>query len=86
MRAETNKVLAFSHLGVMFAITLGGSTYLGLLADKRCGTTPLLTLLGVLLGFGAAFYNLYRGVYGPGGAAERDRSEHDDDPSGPPHG
>ena len=61
-----NKFLAHSHLGLTFALFLGGLSYLGLELDERLGTTPLFTILGGFLGFGAGFYHLYRGVYGKG--------------------
>lgn len=72
-----NKFLAHSHLGLTFALFLGGLSYLGLELDRRLGTTPLFTLLGGGLGFAAGFYHLYRGVYGKGSEESSDEDETD---------
>jgi len=55
--------LQYSHLGLQFAATIGLLLGGGLWLDRRWGTTPLFTVIGTFLGFGAGFYNLYRAVY-----------------------
>lgn len=69
---DDRKLLRHSHAGLAFVLTLGLSSYLGLKADERLGTSPLFTFLGAVLGFSAATYQLYVGVYGaPGGRRGR---------------
>ncbi len=55
--------MRFSHLGLQFAMTIALLTGGGVWLDGRLGTMPLFTLIGLFLGFGAGFYNLYRAVY-----------------------
>lgn len=57
-------VLKYSHLGLSFAIFLGGSFFLGLKADQRFGTGSVLTLLCGGIGTAAGFYYLLRQVNG----------------------
>ena len=54
----------YMHVGIQFAAVIGAMVALGYWADSRFGTGPLFILLGLALGFGIAFYNLYREVYG----------------------
>lgn len=64
--------------GLTIAIATALFGWLGALLDERAGTTPLFVLLGVFLGFGAAFYSMYRKLVagGPdGGAADRPPDE-----------
>ncbi|MDC3378985.1 AtpZ/AtpI family protein [Planctomycetota bacterium] len=61
---DLNKVLSMSHLGITFVLMVAGSAFLGVKADEHFGTTPGLTFLGGLIGFGASFAYLYREVYG----------------------
>jgi F0F1-type ATP synthase assembly protein I len=60
--------LRHMHLGIQFAVTVAILVFLGYWADGKLGTRPWMILLGLGLGFGAAFYNLYREVYGRRGA------------------
>ena len=60
---EHAKALQASHLGLSFLVAVGGGLYLGYLADRSLGTTPLLMLLGVAAGFGAGFYHLYYVIF-----------------------
>jgi hypothetical protein len=64
---DANRLLRYSHLGIQFVLVFGGMVILGFLADQRLGTLPLLTILGVLVGFAGAFYQLYVGVFGADG-------------------
>ena len=66
--------LRFSAVGIQFAITIGLFIAVGWYLDHKLGTAPILLLLGVFLGPPAAFYNLYRAVYGPSDGAEDDGS------------
>lgn len=64
------KYLRYSHVGLQFLVAVGLPTAGGIWADQRLGTGVLLTLLGLVLGFAAGVYSLYREVYGLDG---RDR-------------
>ena len=55
-------VLKYGHLGLTFAIVLGGSFFLGVQADQRFGTGSILTLLGGAIGMAAGFYYLLSSV------------------------
>ena len=55
--------LQYSHLGLQFVTTIALLTGGGFWLDRRWGTTPLFILIGLALGFGTAFYQLYRAVY-----------------------
>lgn len=55
--------LRYSHLGIQFSLTILIFVLAGHWGDDELGTRPLLILLGLALGFGAAFYLLYREVY-----------------------
>lgn len=82
---ETNEALRYSHLGLIFAVALGGSLFLGVKADEKFGSSPWLTLLGGALGGVLGFYNLLRTVDAMSAAegkdrGERGRAEHEDDP------
>jgi len=50
----------FSGHGLTLAISTGMFLFLGWWVDGRLGTTPILTILGALLGAGAGFYSLLR--------------------------
>ena len=56
-------------LVVATVVGLAGGYYL----DRWLGTSPLLTIIGLLLGIAAGFVNLFRSVK----AAERDMENHD---------
>ena len=49
-------------LGWYVALCIVGGTLGGLWLDGRLGTTPLLTVIGLLLGVALGFYGLYRMV------------------------
>lgn len=54
-------------------LTLAAATalfaWLGLQADERLGTGPLLVVVGAALGFGTGFYSMYRALVGGDGGA-----------------
>lgn len=54
--------LRYAGAGVEFFAGVAALTLLGVWADGRLGTTPFLTIVGVLLGFAASSWNLIRGV------------------------
>ena len=47
-------------IGWYFAVCIVGGIVGGLFLDELAGTTPLLTLLGLMLGLVVAFYGGYR--------------------------
>jgi F0F1-type ATP synthase assembly protein I len=55
--------MRYSHLGLQFAATIALLTGGGFWLDRRWGTTPLCIMIGLVVGFGAGFYHLYRAVY-----------------------
>jgi hypothetical protein len=60
---DSNPLFNAPHLGISYAILLGGSLFLGVEADEKFGTDPVLTLLGGAFGAVTGFYFLYREVY-----------------------
>ncbi len=66
----------YSGYGISWVLTILLLTWGGLKLDERLGTTPLLVLVGALVGVGAGFHTLYvRAVVEP---AQRDRETHGD--------
>ncbi len=57
---DRTRVGAYLSLGMTFALTTAAFTLLGNVIDRKLGTTPLFTLLGVFIGGAVAFYHLYR--------------------------
>ena len=63
MKRDDSFLVAFGMLGggsFQPALGGGGGLYLGSLADKHWGTGPWLTLVGLMIGATAGFYNLLR--------------------------
>jgi F0F1-type ATP synthase assembly protein I len=56
--------LRFTTVGIQFVIVFGAFLGLGYWLDRRWNTSPYLILAGTLLGGTAAFYTLYREIYG----------------------
>jgi len=50
---------AFTGIGLMLAISTALGTYLGFWLDNRWGTSPWLTLVGLFLGMGAGFMEMF---------------------------
>lgn len=53
---------ALLTVGITFALTLTGCVLLGFWADRRLGTTPLLTVAGTLLGMALGGFWMYQRV------------------------
>ena len=62
----------FAGVGIQFAAAIVLFTFAGQWLDNRLGTNGMLTIAGVLIGAGAAFYNMYRKI---SAAQERDDEE-----------
>ena len=52
----------FAGVGIQFAVAILGFLFAGQWLDGKLGTKPWLTVVGVFLGAGAAFYNMYRKI------------------------
>ncbi len=51
----------YAGIGLQFALSILVFLYLGQWVDRKLGT-GIFMLLGVLVGFGAAFYSIYRSL------------------------
>ena len=61
--AKTEALRAFgllSGIGIYFVVFLGLFLFLGQRADEFLGTGHICTITGIVLGFPAAIYSLYR--------------------------
>ena len=54
----------FAGVGLQLGATLGLSAWLGYWLDRKFGTLPWMTIVLVFLGASAAFYSIYRRVFG----------------------
>ena len=52
----------FAGVGLQFAVAIIAFLFAGQWLDKRIGTGSLFTIIGVFVGAGAAFYNMYRKI------------------------
>jgi F0F1-type ATP synthase assembly protein I len=62
---SSNKSLSgadFAGVGVQFAVAIIAFLFAGQWLDNRLGTNGLFTIVGVFVGAGAAFYNMYRKI------------------------
>lgn len=55
-------ISSFVGLGLQFAIGIVLFLYAGKWVDSRLGTAPAFLIIGVFLGAGLTFYNLYRKI------------------------
>jgi hypothetical protein len=60
---KTFDYFRYAHLGLQFCILVAAGVLGGWWLDGRLGMLPVFTILGTLLGAGAAFYTLYRSVF-----------------------
>jgi F0F1-type ATP synthase assembly protein I len=52
----------FAGVGIQFAVAIIAFLFAGQWLDNRVGTKGVFTIIGVFLGAGAAFYNMYRKI------------------------
>ena len=52
----------FAGVGIQFALAIIVFLFAGQWLDKRLGTNGMLTIVGVFVGAGAAFYSMYRRI------------------------
>lgn len=57
---EELNLSSFAGVGLQFAVSIVLFLLLGQWADRKLGTSPVLVLVGVFIGGGAAFYSMYR--------------------------
>jgi len=50
----------YGSLGMTMVISTVGCYFLGYWLDKKLGTSPYLSLIGLFLGISAGFYQLYK--------------------------
>ncbi|MBI2340317.1 MAG: AtpZ/AtpI family protein [Deltaproteobacteria bacterium] len=53
----------YGAMGFQLAASVVAGLFLGGWADKKWGSAPWLTLIGLILGAAAGFYNLFRILY-----------------------
>lgn len=53
-------------VGIQFGLAVALFALAGNWLDHRLGTSPWLLIVMVFVGAGAAFYSIYRKVFGPG--------------------
>ena len=52
----------FAGIGVQFALAILVFTFAGVWLDKRLGSSPWFTLIGVFVGAAGGFYSMYRKI------------------------
>jgi len=62
----------FAGVGIQFALVIIVFLFAGQWLDNRFGTNGMLTIAGVFIGAGAAFYSMYRKI---SAAQKRDDEE-----------
>jgi len=61
-KSEELNISTFAGAGLQFALGIILFLLIGRWADQKFGTGSLFTILGIFVGGGAAFYNLYRRI------------------------
>jgi putative F0F1-ATPase subunit (Ca2+/Mg2+ transporter) len=65
----------YMGLGWVLAVSVGLGTVGGLYADRRFGTKPWMTLIGLIAGMAVGFVNVLRSLLGPEGPGRRGPSK-----------
>lgn len=64
MKKQTRSIMQnlalVSQVGIMMIVPILGCVWLGQFIDKKLGTGSLFLIIGIVLGVGAAFRNLYQ--------------------------
>ncbi len=74
--------LEASSLGLQIATGFGLFVGLGYWADHRLGTSPVLVLVGLVLGLAYMLYELWKLARPPGGSASEKRGSESAGPKG----
>jgi len=59
-----NMLSLISQLGIMVLICILGCTFIGKFLDSKLNTSPVLTLIFMLLGIGGGFMGVYKTLIG----------------------
>jgi F0F1-type ATP synthase assembly protein I len=80
-RGEAPSVVTLLGVGSMFGVCIGLGAFLGVLADDALGTSPLLALLGVLVGIFVGAASAYQVIrpYTRTSSAPADQARPDND-------
>ena len=55
-----NMISLISQIGIMVLICILGCTFIGKFLDSKINTSPIFTLIFMLLGVGGAFMGVYK--------------------------
>lgn len=55
-----NMLSLISQIGIMILICILGCTFIGKFIDSKLNTSPIFTLIFILLGIGGAFMSVYK--------------------------
>jgi ATP synthase protein I len=58
-RDDASSLSMYAGVGIQFALTIVVFLFVGQWLDRRLGTTPWLTIIGVFVGAVGGFYSLY---------------------------
>lgn len=62
---STLQALSFaSGIGISFAVMIGVCLYAGIYIDEQLSTSPLATIIGIILGFITAMWTTYQKLLG----------------------
>ncbi len=65
----------FAGIGIQFAVVMLGGLFLGQWLDRKFETAPVLTIVCLFLGAGAAFYSMYRKLMAANAAEDAARKK-----------
>lgn len=74
----------YDTLGYTFAFSVIGFAAVGFLLDRWLHTTPVITIVGTLLGAGLAFYWVYTKIRADEAKYEAERAREKGKPAPPP--
>ncbi len=80
-KSTAKQVFQYSSIGLQLAITLLIFVYGGYKLDSHYHTEPLFVVIGLVLGMGAGFYNLYKELSGIDKYDKADREEQEENKS-----
>jgi F0F1-type ATP synthase assembly protein I len=81
---ELGRAWRYDTLGYTFAFTIIGLAGVGFLLDRWLHTTPIITVIGSLVGAGLAFVWVYLKVRADEVAYKAERAKNEDQRTAPP--